>query len=238
MSETIYFNANEIRQSMGLALTRMEAGFEESYKRSVRKTNGWHILPFRADILFQIFPSVHISPGWKLAFYQFTGINIHKIQPWAIPNDHNLPEPNIKPNDITSWNIIPQPVESRDFREVISGNGSPYSYMVFPLFEMLISYLYLPDGKWMNLRHIIDINDLDALDDRERRWLSPPNHTIWHREKPEDWRPRVIMDHKTVDVVFYSRWGGEYEIFQCYNTYGYDYGLLNREITKIASLSV
>jgi hypothetical protein len=122
---------------------------------------------------------------------------------WAMPADADFPESRECPRLRSKSNWTPKPLgASGDLRNVIDGDGSPWSYLCASLLTRELdsfgklsrrvwdTHTILAVHPWEGRKQNVDLGDTAA-------WT-------WHLPEPKEWRPSVTEDGDKITVTFYA----------------------------------
>lgn len=167
---------------------------------------GWSRCELDPMVLLGFFYPLRLKPGFVLRAYQFRNCETGYGVVWALPFDIEFPEPISGSPDEP-----PKPAGALDDpMEAISGDGSPWSYLLASLLARELGDFagFGPGLTWST--HLV-------LDTDPWKKYNPIAHALagqgfannplgwhWHGTRPRDWRPAVLTDDGTTCVRFYT----------------------------------
>ena len=197
-------------------------------------SHGWSAETHDPNRLFDAFPRLKIREGFKLAAYQLMEGGNGNGFAFAIPTHLSLPEPREHEFDL-GWSMSGTPIfcsgeqglpewVRADIGNFLEGDSSPLSYFQASIF---LRELHEMGARW----HGCSWSTHKLLTSAAR---IPKQTWQWKHDKPEDWRPRVMLNSAGLwQVLFYTHTGlGQEQIVLHIDTFtaGYQFDTVLREI--------
>jgi hypothetical protein len=184
-------------------------------------SGGWSKSKLAPMKVLEAFASLSIKSGFTLRAYQFVeGVNGNGVV-WAMPKDSSFPEPDECDKLEDTFLECPWPADALDVMDVISGDGSEFSYISASIFAREISEFgaYWHGCSWSSHTIIDEETKLDEFDFKE------VDSWEWLKEKPVNFRPSVKKSEDKTFVVFYTYSGlmpgGLYKHMDIYDNNSY-----------------
>jgi len=203
--------------------TKSPKDADADYRVSTETPPRWTKSSVDPGRLFDVFQPLHLKKGVVLRAYQWTTLIGSNGVVWALPIDAEYPEPDkcLQVQQIAGIEFtVPKPPAALDsIMGQVEGDGAAWSYMAASLLGRQIQEF---GADWHGLRWtthtILDGNPLnankakeDADGDRTSNPSGKPEEWKWLEAEPRDWRPRVVMEHGRVTVIFYTYSGFQQE---------------------------
>lgn len=196
--------------------------------RTAGLPEGWSTC--RADPMrvVAVFASLQVHAGYVLRAYQYHWRGNGNGWVWALPAADEFPQPgDYEPRSGRSLDVPRPPRALDDPMQVISGDGSPRSYIEASLLARQLAEIgALGRGCDWSTHEVLDS---DPTAQRGGAWH-------WQGRRPADWRPRVVNSAAGTRVVFqtYSALGREV-VYRHADTYAADSYIHTSRTTKLAT---
>ncbi len=218
MIEQYTLSASDILSKMD---TVMRITGEQAFRYSEANAEewnqaGWYRVGIDLLPMLRPFAPLYVSPDWILGMYRLRKKRITKAQIWAFPRGARIPD--IQEFHSSPDDLFPEthPPLARSPMDIVQGDDSPQSYLLALLLSSFFKGVLAGETTWDIMRFVIDYHALDESNEREYGIKKSIDKMTWIHEQPEDWRPVVIFDERSVSVKFYSYATiHQYCIYQC-----------------------
>ncbi len=168
-----------------------------------KPVQGWQKSPVDPMDLLGVFKKLSLKQGYTLMAYVFIeGGNGNGIV-WGLPETKTFPEPDECERLKDVFLSPPRPEGAVDFEDILTGTGTPSSYLEASLFirEAGEFGAQWHGCFWSDIRILSDSpfnsGGISEVISNEKDWK-------WEQDKPEDWRPKIIVGSDNITVCFYT----------------------------------